>query len=455
MFHVKKFLLIALLISSCSTRSMNKDTRRYIPTTPLFVPVSEPLCTNRSDMETEEIPPVIEHAIQDEFDAKDIDEMNYVFQNAPRQAQMIVEHLKDPTYLDDIEYRSATFVGEPGSGKTTMALAIAHRMSEFDWKYALVSSTALLGQYRNQTALHLGKLLRAIAKSIKPTILIIDELNRLLEHSESKSHDTDTTATTLWTFLDQQRKNVKFFFIGTMNNLAKLPKPYKDRILFEYIKFDLITSPAKKCKALLRYLNGNSIRIDPTVTREFLMTQLGTIGDCSGRNLKKLAAYIRRLSRLTEQERSGTMVITMQHIAQAIAEYSKRKDYTHYDAQELTDEQRQDKYHKDTMYMQEKHFLQQHLKQAIMLGYGSTGGYNGQHWSTSRQYLESEGIKRIDELFSDDQQAILDQLQYKSVMRFWDECVEAERAKREAAEKAKQASLLNYLTSFLSFFWKF
>jgi AAA+ superfamily predicted ATPase len=181
------------------------------------------------------------------FNEKDVETMEFVFASSPQEAQCIVNYLQDPNYFPGVEnYRSAFFIGEPGTGKSVTAQAIAHKMSQNGWEYKFLSSTSFLREYRNQTAIQLQKELEKIESSNKPTILIIDEIHRLLENTESKHHDTDATATALWTFLDRQKNNKNFFLIGTMNRIHKLPKPVKSRIISDFIEFPLITNPRIK-----------------------------------------------------------------------------------------------------------------------------------------------------------------------------------------------------------------
>lgn len=178
---------------------------------------------------------------QYDLNPQEIAELELVFEHSSKKAQVIVNHLTDCDYFPyNGDYRSAYFVGEPGSGKTTMARAIAYKMSKQGWDYKFIGSTELLGEYRNQTARQLKKELQKVVASKKPTIVVIDGLHRLLENTESKHHDTDMAATALWLFLDKQRNNENFFLIGTMNRITKLPKPFKDRILIDVIKFPSI-----------------------------------------------------------------------------------------------------------------------------------------------------------------------------------------------------------------------
>ena len=77
------------------------------------------------------------------FSEIDIEEMKLVFKTSPKEAQFIIKYLQNPTFFElTQDYRSATFVGEPGSGKTTMAKAIAYHMSLQGWEYKFLSSTS-------------------------------------------------------------------------------------------------------------------------------------------------------------------------------------------------------------------------------------------------------------------------------------------------------------------------
>src|ERR1700761_574312 len=236
---------------------------------------------------------------EDDLTREEVEELEFVFECSPKRAQIIVEHLKDPHYFPhNRDYRSAYFVGEPGSGKTSMARAVAHKMSKEGWNYIFIPSTELLGEYRNQTAISLKNKLESAIKSRIPTIIIIDELNRLLENTESKHHDTDTAATALWLFLDRQRNNENFFLIGTMNRVTKLPKPFKDRILIDIIMFPKIEDPKVKNTIFRRSITSRKMNFDKEVTDEFLNAELARLGPCVGRNLNKVAKLLFQLHRM-------------------------------------------------------------------------------------------------------------------------------------------------------------
>jgi AAA+ superfamily predicted ATPase len=341
------------------------------------------------------------------FSEIDIEEMKRVFSTSPEEAKFIIKYLQNPKlFALTQDYRSATFVGEPGTGKTTMAKAIAYEMSKQGWECKFLSSTSLLGEYRNQTSIQLQKELQAIETSKKPTILIIDELNRLLENSNSKHHDTDTIATALWTFLDKHRDNKDFFFIGTMNRANKLPKAYKSRIILDYIEFPLVSNPKYKNHFIRRELTSKNTQLETEITDVFLDKELEKMGICSERDLKNLSNAIYKRSFMTETiPAHNKMVIKKATITHTINQYVQNKNKLDYDIEEETDEERQNRHHKENLDMQQTLFAQQQMIQLAI---------NEHQVSThvpfsplSFNYISAEGKKKVDSLISDEQKELL------------------------------------------------
>lgn len=83
------------------------------------------------------------------FYGKSHKELDLVFEHAPCKAREIVDHLRDPQALCEPEYRSILFVGEPGTGKTTTALAIAYKSA---WKCKFIRASMFQKSYRNRSA---------------------------------------------------------------------------------------------------------------------------------------------------------------------------------------------------------------------------------------------------------------------------------------------------------------
>jgi AAA+ superfamily predicted ATPase len=369
----------------------------------------------------------------------DIAEMEMVFKAAPIEAQIIVKHLKDPMYIPiNNDYRYAIFFGEPGSGKTTTAKAIGHKMSKKGWNYKIISSAKFLGENRNQTAIYLQKELEAIVASGKPTIIIIDELNNLLENADSKHHDTDTTSSALWTFLDSQHNNKNFFLIGTMNRISKLPKPFKDRIIFESIEFSLTNNAKAQSFLLRKLLTTNRTQLDKEITDDFLNNELKKMGACGGRNIKNMATAICAINRINDDSNVFPLIIKKESIAKAISRYSEFKEKSQYNKIEETDEEREERHHKENIALQEKHFVQQHLVQPLMAKYQKAIIDYGEerHYTTT--------IKTsIESILSDEQKNIYYDSMKNTNNRKEKETEQKLAKEKEDAEEAAKNSLIN------------
>jgi len=360
------FSLFCIFQVSLSTDSemQNKNRNNPIKLTPLYT--SEIPQTIREAKNNERLKQQSEQAqeTEDTFSEEDIEEMELVLEHSPAEAQYIINHLQDPTlFPGNLGYRSTFFVGKPGSGKTMTARAIAYKVAP-EWECKFLSSISLLGEYRNQTAIHLKKELEAIASSGKPTIIVVDELHRLLENAESKHHDTDTAATALWLFLDKHEKNKKIFFIGIMNRITKLPQPFKDRILSDYITFQPINDSTIKKNIVRRHLAIEHINFDPEVTDDFLCAELERLGPCFGRQLKKLSRDIYRIHLMDNADKTSMPKKTS--VTKAVNGRIFKKEEIQYNLEEETDEQRQERFHRESIILQQKHHTEnQNLQQKI------------------------------------------------------------------------------------------
>ena len=376
---------------------------------------------------------------QQPFDDLEIKEMEFVFVRSPKEAQCIVNHLEDSSYFPlNEEYRSVIFVGEPGTGKTVMARAIAYKMTQRNWGYKFLPSTMFLGEHRNKAAVLLRNELEAIKKSKKPIILIIDELNLLMENSDSKNHDTDATAKALWIFLDQQKNNTDFFFIGTMNRTNKLPKAFKSRIVLNQIKFPLVSNPKFKVEFIRKLLTTDITQWDAEVTDEFLDAELTKTGNCSERDLKNVSMAISRASRMSAPASPLPMKIKKSSVIAAIGQYTENKIEFDYDIQEETDEERQNRHHRENQEMQTFHFIQQ---QKIQLA-----THDNQEVSTflghSNHSITRKGKNKICNIFSDEQHKLFRDKMKNSHARQAQECTDCPKCNEEkaaaAADKAKK-----------------
>jgi len=243
-----------------------------------------------------------------------VDDLEQVFEDASPQLQYIVKHLKNSEATTP-SYRSHYFIGEPGSGKSTLAAAIAYKIKDARWKSMYLVSNHLFEKYRQQTAIKLRTLLGAIEKdtTLQPLnlqskrLLIIDEFNDLVDHSERPEYDTKATAETFWSFLDKNGLNQNFFFIGLMNNADHLPPQIKDRLKEEYSLFENVQDLEKKIKIFMTGLKSYSIKIDETALPH-LSYLLEKATNLSIRNIKKIITQLDVLCLQEGQEESAKSI---------------------------------------------------------------------------------------------------------------------------------------------------
>ncbi|MCL5874902.1 MAG: AAA family ATPase [Candidatus Dependentiae bacterium] len=266
-----------------------------------------------------------------------------IFNSAPQAIKNIVSHLKDPGFLNKSTYRYVIFVGEPGTGKTETAKAVAYKMEQHGWKTLYITSGDVVGDKRNQTVVHLREELKNAQASRKPLIVLIDELNELLEHSENDHYDSSTTSKFLWGFLDSQRNNPHFFMIGTMNRDTKLPQPFKSRITTSRIEFHAPTDPATNRIKFHSYLVNGGVKLENEVDQQFLSEIIKKCTDCSFRDLEMIALKSKLIYREHDHD-SNNITLGKVHIEQAIKEHHNAKIAMNYYDKEESESERQERY---------------------------------------------------------------------------------------------------------------
>lgn len=268
------------------------------------------------------------------------DELVEVFQDAPADMQDIVDHLIKPC---DPEWRAAFVVGPPGTGKSTATLAIPHLAR---WYWMFLSGPALAGQYRNEAKERLTAELVKAVNSRRKTVVIVDELNKLLENFNSKDHDTDTTGSFFWTFLDAQKRNQNFFFIGTMNRDDKVPDPVKHRFGGSTIYFPAIEDPEKLLIIFKKVMARNiEMAFDSECDDAFLESCFKSLESegiaLTPRDYENIRFQIARLTR-RDDKLSAVRRIKQYHLTNAIHEVATTYTRSGLGREQLSEEEWRD-----------------------------------------------------------------------------------------------------------------
>lgn len=343
--------------SSTSSTSSTPSTSQHKQPPLLFRSVSGVLNTPQPQAKPKQLKD------DDLFENTRVADLKTALETAPKRAQNIVKMLQNPGNLQTGKFKYMFFVGAPGTGKTTAAQAIAYTMvTQCGWGHKFMTATDIIGGFRNQAAERLRLLLDAIRVNPAPILLIIDELNKVLDHSESKDHDNDTISTVLWNFLDKQNYR-KFFFIGLMNDHTKIPEAFKSRVTLRCIEFTELKELDAKRDLLNKSLLSFSAQLHADVKPEAVNELLNTNPSLSARDFNEIAFRLSELSWDEHPPEQTNFIITLEHLKAVFNEFSGSKAKIKRGTVVETSEERQERHHIDNLKVQKNHFDQQQASQ--------------------------------------------------------------------------------------------
>lgn len=189
--------------------------------------------------------------------------------NMPRLLRGIFNYLKMHNEKNVIpSCHRFILVGKPGTGKTTLAQAIAHSLG---YEELLVHASTLFGKYRNQTAVRLREVFDSVKGDQSPKVIIIDELHKLFENYAYKRADDSANATAFWNQLDQfERDNHNIIVIGTANSVEKLPPEIKSRFHGKIIEMPLPNVHQRERALKQALMHDTAVRRTQSVNSAFL-----------------------------------------------------------------------------------------------------------------------------------------------------------------------------------------
>lgn len=246
--------------------------------------------------------------------------------NAPALLKGILTYLQSYKYNRNASqkvtivssFHRFILVGPPGTGKTTLAYAIAHMLN---YPVVFIPATSLLGHFRNETSNNIEKFLKEQTADGLPKIIIIDELHKLFEHHTNNQADDSQSAAAFWLAIDKIEKyNPNVIIIGTANSVDKLPPEIKSRFSGKIINMSLLDKNQKIQTFINSITHDQSIILDDSVTDVFIAKMLQQIQNCSLRDVQliidsaKMFYYSEQFTVKTE----FPIVLTRTHFQQAL-----------------------------------------------------------------------------------------------------------------------------------------
>jgi hypothetical protein len=156
--------------------------------------------------------------------------------------------------------RGILLLGVPGTGKSAFAKALG---SEIGRPTLLMDVGALLGSLVGQSEQNIRQALR-LADAMSPAVLFVDEIEKALSGvASSGSTDSGVSARlfgSLLTWLSDHQSQV--FFIGTCNDISKLPPEFARAERFDGVFFLDLPSSAQKAWIWQIYLKHYDLPAD-------------------------------------------------------------------------------------------------------------------------------------------------------------------------------------------------
>ncbi len=248
--------------------------------------------------------------------------------NAPFLLQGILTYLQSHKYnrnrleKDNVVSSFHRFIleGPPGTGKTTLAYAVAHTLN---YPVVFIPATSLLGHFRNETSNNIENFILEQTIDGLPKVIIIDELHKLFEHHANDHADDSQSAAAFWLAIDKiEKHNPNIIIIGTANSVVKLPPEIKSRFSGKIIRMPLLDKKQKIRTFKKSITHDKSIILDDSVNNAFIVKMLQQIENCSLRDVQ-LIIDSAKMFYYAEQPTIATelpIVLTSTHFKQALSQ---------------------------------------------------------------------------------------------------------------------------------------
>lgn len=184
-----------------------------------------------------------------------------ILKHAPDDIRNLPARLNNPKRFLAMGLPCMLLNGPSGTTKSALVSAVAE---EAHWEISEQSPLTLSCGVRNASVDRFRADMEKIERSGEKTIVFLDELDKLLAHTESEHYDSLALATALWTYIDTcaRQKRTNIFFMATTNDDGALPLQLKQRAFSKKIPIKEITDPAFIREMFFTQLEDDDVVID-------------------------------------------------------------------------------------------------------------------------------------------------------------------------------------------------
>ncbi len=316
------------------------------------------------------------------------EELEEMYTRAPEKMQTLLKKVRDPLYSTIPQTRSAFFIGDPGTDKTTAAITFAYMLRDTHER-ELIDCVDFTVKGRGGSTENLRDKIKVLLQAKRNMIIILDEVQELLDHAEDPHYDTASTGRYVKKILNNSRLNSQLFIIATLNDCKSWANHIKSSMRGRIVKFKGITTPEGRIEALKSRLRLKHIVTDPTVDTAFLKGIVDHMEGWSGRDFESFADLVVDEHLKKDNASLANCMATAVTIKAALAEMKEDIKISNYSEQKTEFHQRE-KHHKEAL---KANLLSQWLHRAQKvegnnIGVGGVGEISyGENASHSESYL--------------------------------------------------------------------
>lgn len=211
------------------------------------------------------------------------------------------------------DYVRLLFTGRTGTGKTTLAHAIAKKLN----RTAKLLSPASEGtEYQFCLQKYIKKEMEEVFKATDQFVVIIDEIDQLNKHH----HDTLHPALALSHYMDeaeeQDRNRLvpRIIFIATTNNPGNIQEALRSRL--RKIEIECPNEDLRN-QILTTLINQSSLNKADCQTSSFILKLSRDTKDFSIRNLNELCKTAEEIAFLQSKNKGGVIALSKTHMLEA------------------------------------------------------------------------------------------------------------------------------------------